>query len=119
MKTVLFYSIMITILFSCKKADHMENNQASINNYTITLNNCTTISNLKRTTLLPYGICFDSLIDSRCPQDVQCIWQGYAKVKLRLTIANDAGIPFKLSTMKNPSYNFTPPNDTITSGLKI
>jgi hypothetical protein len=103
MKKLLFYSIIVTILFSCKKDDDTGKNEDGINNYTIVLSNCSSITNLKSTTQIPYGICFDSITDSRCPQNVQCIWQGYAEVKLRLTVANNTGIPFKLSTIKNPS----------------
>lgn len=35
-----------------------------------------------------YAICFDSVLyDSRCPEDVICIWQGEAIVRFKLHLA--------------------------------
>lgn len=62
----------ITFFTSCKK-----NNVETGNKKSVTLYNCTVKTNE------PY-ICFDSLItDSRCPKEVECIWQGTAIIKIR------------------------------------
>lgn len=63
----------------------------------------------------PVQICFDSVYDSRCPANVECIWQGEAAVKLSL---HTEGIQqsFKLSTLNSPP---TFKNDTTISGYKI
>jgi hypothetical protein len=60
--------------------------------------------------------CFDSVYDSRCPANMQCIWQGEVTVKLSLQIGTNQKQSFKLSTLNNPPA-FR--NDTTISGYKI
>jgi hypothetical protein len=59
-------------------------------------------------------ICLDSVMDSRCPADVTCIWQGIGIVKLKCTINNQI-YPFKLGTYTYQNIS----SDTIINGFHI
>jgi hypothetical protein len=60
-------------------------------------------------------ICFDSMVrDSRCPLNVNCVWQGEATIKLSLEV-NGRKQTFQLSTLNTPAYR----NDTTIAGCKI
>ena len=49
------------------------------------------------------GIEFVSVVeDSRCPQGVDCIWEGNAKVRLRLKKAGGASAEIELNTNVEP-----------------
>ncbi len=42
---------------------------------------------------------FVSLVeDSRCPEDVQCVWAGNAKIKVFISRGNGAGETFEMNT---------------------
>jgi hypothetical protein len=59
-------------------------------------------------------ICFDSIKnDSRCPPDVQCIWEGNAEVRLKFEKLNNKPIFFNLNT--NQQFR----KDTIVDGFKV
>jgi hypothetical protein len=59
-------------------------------------------------------ICLDSVLnDSRCPNGVQCIWQGNAEARFKFIKSGDAPVFFNLNTY----LGFT--NDTIIGGYKF
>ncbi|MFV0541850.1 MAG: hypothetical protein ACK5MZ_11575 [Aestuariibaculum sp.] len=59
-----------------------------------------------------YGICLQSVKDSRCPTGVVCVWEGDAAAELSL-MSETENIPFTLHT-----HN-TLRQDTIIKDLKI
>ncbi|MEI9955240.1 MAG: hypothetical protein WDM90_02800 [Ferruginibacter sp.] len=66
-------------------------------------------------------ICFDSLItDSRCPNSpsIQCVWEGYAAVKLSIKTPSGISTQFSLSTLRR-KLSPIPPNDTLINGYHI
>ncbi len=64
----------------------------------------------------PLMIGFDSLVnESRCPPNVVCIWQGYAKIKLTVKV-NEKSYPVYLHTLNNKSYFNA---DTVIQGYSI
>ena len=50
------------------------------------------------------SVIIDSVNDSRCPDDVQCIWEGEAKVKFRFQRGDDLVID-SLSTFNGVTRN--------------
>jgi hypothetical protein len=52
--------------------------------------------------------------ESRCPQNVVCIWQGMATVKLVFS-KNEIDYPFSVSTLRFGNYH----TDTLVAGYKI
>ncbi len=60
-------------------------------------------------------ICFDSVLDSRCPINAECIWAGEAIVNLSIK-ADGQNQTFKMATL-----NAVPPfkNDTTVMGYRI
>jgi hypothetical protein len=59
-------------------------------------------------------ICLDSVLnDSRCPQGVQCFWQGNAEARFKFVKSDDAPVFFNLNTY--PGFT----NDTIVGGYKF
>ena len=114
MKKLKYFSYLaifcLTAIYSCKKTT----NSILSSNKTIELGGCVAVTGGS----LPI-VCFESIItDSRCPIGEECIWAGYAAVKL--SIKNDAGITqhFSLSTLLYPNYPI-PPNDTTISGYHV
>ena len=106
---IIFFSVLLslfTMLVSCDKP--VEERQYQ---FPLELYHCadTSIngSNLR--------ICFDSLYDSRCPVNMECIWQGEAIVKLSLQV-NGQKQNFKLSTL-NAFPNFR--NDTTVLDYRV
>lgn len=110
MRNILFYGIvaMLVALISCDKP--IEETQYQFP--TIVLNHCadTIITGQK------IRFCFDSVYDSRCPANVECVWAGEAIVKLSLQIGINEKLSFKLSTLNHPP---TFRNDTTISGYRI
>jgi hypothetical protein len=110
MRAILFSGLCLLLIAftSCNKTMEEKQYQFPF----IELNHCadTTINGQS------FQICFDSLVsDSRCPANVECIWQGEATVKLSV---QGGGLhqSFKLSTFNNlPVFR----NDTTLSGYKI
>ena len=100
----------LTVIYGCKKTS----NSDSSPNKTIELGSCVPVTGGS----LPI-ICFESVIaESRCPTGGQCIWEGYAAIKL--SIKSDAGITqyFSLSTLPYANASI-PPNDITISGYHI
>lgn len=62
-------------------------------------------------------ICFDSLItDSRCPEDVVCVWSGDAVVKISFHEGGNTH-RFNMSIYGTPAYGFH--RDTLVAGYKL
>lgn len=58
---------------------------------------------------------YDSLIqDCRCPENVLCVWSGYASVQLKLTISDKAPLSFVLGTLSIHNS----PQDTLIDGFR-
>ncbi len=64
----------------------------------------------------PY-ICFDSLLtDSRCPKDVECVWQGTALIKVTFSEMGNSH-QFVMSLKNFPDLGY--PSDTTINGHRI
>lgn len=93
----------VVLLTACEK-------NAPLNNNGVALNNCSPRN------IDPY-ICFDSLItDSRCPKDVDCVWQGTAIIKVTFHEAGNVH-SFKMSMKGFPPIGY--PSDTIINKSRI
>lgn len=58
-------------------------------------------------------VTFDSIVtESRCPLDATCIWEGYAQIQLKLSIAGNV-TKFSLATINTPLLN----TDTTLNGF--
>ena len=63
---------------------------------------------------LIHYICLDSVVnDSRCPEGVQCIWEGNAEARFKFVNPDESQIFFNLNTNRN----FT--RDTTIGGYKF
>ncbi len=54
----------------------------------------------------------ESIEDSRCPADVQCVWEGYAVIKLFVQIGIESHV-IELCTLNNPDGTTLQKNQTI------
>ena len=111
MKTILAYSclfiILINFVTACKKSETTQAN----GKFEVALYNCNKKSE-------PY-ICFDSLItDNRCPEDVVCIWSGYAMIKVSFHENRNTHI-FKMAIPNIRNLFFDAPADTTINGYRI
>jgi len=109
MRTIFFSGLILIFaaLISCDKTLDRTQYQFPI----VELNHCRDTTINGRTV----QICFDSVNDSRCPANMECIWQGEATVKLSLH-TDGISQSFKLSTLNRPPVVR---NDTTISGYKI
>ena len=55
----------------------------------------------------------ENLYDSRCPNGVECVWEGNASVEFQLTTKKEK-YKFILDTHNSPNFK----NDTIVEGIK-
>ncbi|MEO9004893.1 MAG: hypothetical protein ABI288_09160 [Ginsengibacter sp.] len=63
------------------------------------------------------NICFDSLLtDSRCPKDVECIWQGTALIEVTFSERGNSH-QFVMSLKGFPDLGY--PSDTTINGNRI
>ncbi len=98
----MYKTLLLCLCFlACRKSATTSNNS---NPVTVKLSECAAVQrplgNLK--------ICLDSLNDSRCPLNANCIWEGCATAKLTVSI-NNKMYSFHLSTTKRAGF---PPTDT-------
>ena len=102
-------AVTLALLVSCRKNDAAGN----VDPNAVNLYSCNAIpSNLAA----PY-ICFDSLIaDCRCPEDVECIWSGYAMIK---TTFHENGNTHSFRMIIPNLKNFGAVNDTAINGYRI
>jgi hypothetical protein len=95
MKKLLIFIIASITLNFC--SDSINENETFNLSDTLTLNYGQTKFNSENNLSLQ----FYSLIgDSRCPEDVVCVWEGDAELKFKLTINNEQ-IYFTLHTARN------------------
>lgn len=86
---------MALFFSACQKAGFTTEKEASVG-----LNECWQEATGKETV----SIYFDSLLqDSRCPIDANCVWQGVALVRLKLTL-NRQLHTIELATRNKPPF---------------
>lgn len=105
MRLLIAISALLMLAVSCKKSREYEGTG-------LRENSCKTL-NIGGQNV---NICFEELVeDSRCPANVNCIWQGVAKGRFKFTVNNNSAI-FNLSTLTfAPHYQ----NEVMVSGYKI
>ncbi|MEO8962568.1 MAG: hypothetical protein ABI325_11845 [Ginsengibacter sp.] len=98
--------IGVVVLFTaCTKAN-IETGKEKI----VALHDCTPQS-------VDSYICFDSLLtDSRCPKDVECVWQGTALIKVTFSEMSNSH-QFVMSLKGYPDLGY--PSDTSINGHRI
>lgn len=74
-----FLSVCLCLLFIHCSPSHV----LSEGNYKLKVNNCYKLIDSN------YELCLDSISDSRCPEDVVCVWQGNAAVYFSLKSINE------------------------------
>jgi hypothetical protein len=80
-------TMVVALAFSCNK---MPQEKAPSDTFLVYIGECVTKQNAT--------VCFLEIVDdSRCPNDVDCVWEGVASVRLQLT-ANGQSKTFVLST---------------------
>lgn len=90
---------------SCKKLS------AQLKENFVSVNKCQTLN----TDGIKVTCCLDSVIqDSRCPQNVVCVWEGIAVARFTVNAQNTAHV-FTLSTTTFEQYS----RDTIVAGFKF
>ena len=99
--------LLLAVFFACDKPVI----EKQYNYFALELHHCIT-TNIQGADV---NICMDSVHDSRCPLNVECIWAGEATVNFSLQ-THGLKQSFKLSTFNNPPY-FR--NDTTILGYKI
>jgi hypothetical protein len=116
MKKLIIIVTIAVFIFSCEKS----NNFPKYDNMDVTtgfvLNNAIIISEGDCAGDFETNryICLVSVLnDSRCPDGVQCFWQGNAEAKFKFTNPDENPIYFNLNTY----MGFT--NDTIIGGYKF
>lgn len=100
MKKLIGFTLILTIFFSCSKNDELSNDEFIIyqrENITISL---------------------IEINDSRCPINVNCVWQGNAEVVMRIT-NNDEAENFTLNTAGYINDDLDFPTNTSIFDLNI
>ncbi len=88
----LFLSLILTLVFGSGLTANAQTTQQ----VTVTVNKQKKASRSKLT------IKFVSVEDSRCPQGVDCVWAGNAKVKIKVTNRKGVSKTFELNTNLEP-----------------
>ena len=116
MRNLIIIIALCIFIFSCEKTNSFPKNDNMNVTTEFVLNNAIIISegdcagDLQTRTY----ICFESITgDSRCPEGVQCIWQGNAEARFKFTKADETPLFFSLNTYKGYT------NDTIIGGYKF
>lgn len=109
MKNIPLYCLALLmgtmLLLSCRKPGFQSGNTIAV-----LLNDCS-----EKT--LGVTICFDSLIsDSRCPEGVECVWQGTSIIKISVQ-ENGKTHQFNMSLKGFPDLGY--PSDTTINGYQI
>jgi hypothetical protein len=89
---IVFLSLILTLVFGSVMTVNAQTSQQ----VTVRLNKQTKASRSKLT------IKFVAVEDSRCPQDVDCIWAGNAKVTVKVTNSKGASKTFDLNSNLQP-----------------
>jgi hypothetical protein len=116
MKKIIIIAAISAFIFSCEKT----NNFPTYDNMDVTtgfvLNNAVIIAEgdcAGDLQTLTY-VCFESVLsDSRCPEGVQCFWQGNAQARFKFTRSNSDPLYFNLNTYAGYT------TDTIIGGYKF
>ena len=116
MRKLIILFVAVTFMFSCEKS----NNIPTFDNMDVTtdfvLDNAIIISegDCAGDNQTNTYVCFDSVLnDSRCPEGVQCFWQGNAQARFKFIKSDEDPVFFNLNTYGG----FT--NDTIIGGYKF
>lgn len=102
------YILLCLCFVACRKAINTTSNTG--NPATVKLGECVNVLRSNETIKL----CLDSLNDSRCPINVECIWAGVAIVKLKVT-----GTSLHAFRMSTNGGRYFPPNDTLIENHRI
>jgi len=114
MKAILFVVSLFLVNMGCEKGSdatvsEFTHDKDIILNDTIYIGYGQCISDFEKQD----AICFDSVLsDSRCPEDVVCVWAGEAIVRFRFEIHGHAPVLVNLHVE-------TPDHDTIVYGYKL
>ncbi len=105
MRLLIALSALLMMAVSCKKSLHSEG-------LAIRENGCKTVNVGGQ----DVRICFEELTeDSRCPANANCIWEGAAKGRFKLTV-NTSSATFELATLTmTPHYQ----NEIVALGYKV
>lgn len=88
----LFLSLILALVFgSALTAEAQTTQQISVR-----------VNKQKKVSRSKLMIKFVSVEDSRCPQDVECIWAGNAKVTIKVTNRKGVSKTFELNTNLEP-----------------
>jgi hypothetical protein len=113
MKKVIVVFALIVGLIACEKSSNQIDLSTTTDSVNIAVGSCTE-KLYSSNTRIKY--CFDSLLnDSRCPYNAICIWGGYAKARVKVTI-NNTQHTLELCT---PSILSNLKADTTVSGIQF
>lgn len=111
MRLLLIISGLLTALFYAGCETDLELKSSLPLNDTIEIANFTTLYNYEHKLVLR----MDSVLnDSRCPSNVQCVWEGNAEVRYVFT-TDSIQTGFELNTHGGKQFN----SDTVISGYRI
>ena len=100
MRYILTFALFV-IFAGCQKSSVLRRNQ------------CTTLFKSGENV----SVCPEKItVDGRCPEGVECIWQGYAILQCRFTKNQESAVIF-LSTLRHPAVNVSP--DTTLMGYRV
>jgi len=107
---IIFAGVMAALISSgCEKEQKLES--TLFLNDTVEMANFETKYNHENNIVLR----MDSVLgDSRCPSNVQCVWEGNAEVRFLFTV-DSKGTDFVLNTHGGKQFN----SDTVISGYRI
>ena len=111
MKEMIIFAGVLAALISsgCEKEQKLES--TLLLNDTVEMANFETKYNHEKNIVLR----MDSVLgDSRCPSNVQCVWEGNAEVRFLFTV-DSKGTDFVLNTHGGKQFN----SDTVISGYRI
>jgi aspartyl/asparaginyl-tRNA synthetase len=92
MKTLLFSTLLLTLVFgTVLTANAQKTEQATV-----------AVNQQKKLSRSKLKIKFISVEDSRCPEDVTCVWAGNAKVTIKVTNRKGESKTFDLNTSLQP-----------------
>lgn len=105
MRLLFFFSALLLMAVSCKKNFQHEG-------LALRENSCKVLNIGSQ----DVKICFEELTeDSRCPANANCVWEGAAKGRFKLTV-NNSSATFELATLTfSPHYQ----NEVVALGYKV
>ena len=105
MRLLFFFSALLLMAVSCKKNFQHEG-------LALRENSCKVLNIGSQ----DVNICFEELTeDSRCPSYANCVWEGAAKARFKLTV-NNSSTTFELATLTfSPHYQ----NEVVALGYNV